>query len=906
MSLNRQGIRFFLCVVLFLILPSWLVLGTEMSGNFSAPFGLRCEYATNPLGIDVLRPRFSWVLEHAERGQKQSAFQLLVATRPSLLDRNRGDHWDSGKADSRLSTQVVYQGKALESGKTYYWKVRFWDKQGRASPYSEKAHFEMALLSPQGWKGRWIGGNDLLRKEFTLAGSVVRARAYISALGYYELRINGEKVGRNVLDPGWTTYDKRVLYTVYDVTPHLRQGANSVGVMLGGGWATLGGNFAAPIEAPFKSPAFLLQMDVALEGGEPLSLVSDTSWKAAQGPIVSNHVFHGEVYDARREQPGWDQAGFDDSNWVGAEAAVGSKGILSVQMMEPIEMVDTLVPVNMTNPGPGIYVFDMGQNFSGWAQLRVRGPRDTKITLRFAELVYDNGMINRENIRGAKARDIYILRGGGEEIYEPRFTYHGFRYVEVTGFPATPTLNSLRGRVVHTAVQPAGGFACSNPLLNQVQKIILWSLKSNLHSIPTDCPQRDERMGWLGDAHLTAEAAMLNFDMGRFYANFIRDIRDAQDPSTGTVSDTVPHRYGSRPADPAWGTAYPLLCWYMYEQYGDRRILEENYDGLKKYVEFLRSRAEDHIVNYSYYGDWVAVEKSPGKYISTCFYYYDVQLLSKIAEILARPEDAQSYSQLAPRIKEALNRKYMDPETGHYANGSQTANAFALFLGLVPQEHQGRAVGNLVENIIYAHDTHLTTGIMGTKYIMEVLSAQGRSDLAYELASQNSYPSWGYMIANGATTLWELWQDRRGPSMNSHNHPMYGSVSSWFYRVLAGINVDSATPAYRRIRIRPHVVRDLRWASGSVETLRGTVVSSWTHSGGRVTLDVVIPVNSEAEISVPRAGMTEVVVREGDQVVWEEGQYRPGVPGLAGAAEENNFITFQAGSGRYSFTVASR
>ncbi len=905
MSLNRQLIRLSLCVVLFFGFALWFVLGAERSGNLSAPSRLRCEYASNPLGIDVRRPRFSWVLEHTERGQKQSAFQLLVATRPSLLDRNRGDHWDSGKAASQQSTQVVYQGKPLESGKTYYWKIRFWDRQGKTSPYSQKAHFEMALLSPQDWKGRWIGGNDLLRKEFTLAGRVVRARAYISALGYYELRVNGEKLGKNVLDPGWTTYEKRVLYATYDVTPHLRQGANSAGVMLGGGWATLGGNFSARIDAPFESPAFLLQIDVELEGGKQLSLVSDTSWKTARGPMVSNHVFDGEVYDARREQPGWDGAGFDDSNWARAEAAIGPKGILSVQMMESIQMVDTLVPVKMANPRPGIYVFDMGQNFSGWAQLRVRGPRGTKVTLRFAELVYDDEMINRENIRRAKARDIYILRGGGAEIYEPRFTYHGFRYVEVTGFPATPTLNSLRGRVVHTAVQPAGGFACSNPLLNQIQKIILWSLKSNLHSVPTDCPQRDERMGWLGDAHLTAEAAMLNFHMSRFYSNFIRDIRDAQDSSTGTLSDTVPHRYGSRPADPAWGTAYPLLCWYMYEQYGDRRILEENYDGLKKYVEFLRSRTQDHIVNYSYYGDWVAIEKTPGKYISTCFYYSDVQLLSKIAEILGRAEDARSYSQLAVQIKEALNRKYLDPETGYYANGSQTANAFALFLGLVPQERHGQVVRNLVENIVYVHDTHLSTGIMGTKSIMDVLSTQGRSDLAYELASQTSYPSWGYMIANGATTLWELWQYRTGPSMNSHNHPMFGSVSSWFYKVLAGINVDSGTPAYRRIRIRPHVVRDLRWASGSVETLRGTVASSWTHWEGKVTLEVVIPVNSEAEISVPKAGMNEIVVREGGQVVWEDGQYRPGVPGLAGAAEENHYVTFQAGSGRYSFTAAS-
>jgi len=572
-------------------------------------------------------------------------------------------------------------------------------------------------------------------------------------------------------------------------------------------------------------------------------------------------------------------------------------------------VVDTLVPVAVTNPKPGVYVYDLGQNFSGWAQLRVKGPRGAAVTLRFSELIYDNGMINRENIRRAKARDVYILRGDSDvEVYEPRFTYHGFRYVEVTGFPGTPGLDSLRGRVVRSAVESVGNFSASKPILNQIQRLIRWGQSTNLHSIPTDCDQRDERMGWLGDAHVTAEEAMLNFDMAGFYTNFVRDIRDVQGPD-GSVTDTVPHRYGSRPADPAWGTAYPLLCWYMYEQYGDRRILEENYEGLKKYVEFLRSRAADNVLRYSYYGDWVAVEKTPGELVSSAYYYYDVQLLVKIAELLGKSGDTQTYSQLAAQIKEAFNREFYDPKRGVYANGTQTANTLALFLDLIPnKEAQDSVRSNLFNDIVYQHDSHVTTGFIGVKYLFPLLTRSGLSDLAYDLATQTTYPSWGYMIANGATTLWELWQKRTGPSMNSHNHPMFGSVGAWFYQALAGINVEADSVGYRCIRIEPQIVRDLMWVSATVDTVRGTVSSSWTHSPGAITLDVVIPVNSDAKIAMPKEEhMKDVVVRESDRVVWENGKYVSGVPGVTDATQDKNgSIVVQVGSGRYAFRLTEQ
>lgn len=866
----------------------------------AAPFNLRCEYLTNPAGIDVRQPRFSWVLENSERGEAQSAYQVLVATSPALLSQGRGDQWDTGKTQSDNSTQVVYAGQPLEGGHTYYWRVRSWDKEGRVSSYSEPASFGMGLLSRSDWKGSWIGGGNELRKAFNLPGRIVRARIYVTALGYYELRINGRRIANDVLDPAYTTYPKRVLYSTYDVTQDLKQGANAIGVMLGGGWATLSNRNA--FHGYYSSPALMLQMNVEVQGGRTFSLASDGSWKVAQGAILRDSVYNGEIYDARRDTPGWDRPGFDDSGWQSAQVVQGSQGILSAEMMPPIRVVDEIVPVAMTNPEPGVYVYDMGQNMSGWVRLRARGPRGMRVQLRYAELIYPNGMINRANIRNAKSRDIYILKGSGWETYHAHFTYHGFRYVEVTGYPGTPGLDSIRGEVVHTDVKPAGSFAASKQILNQIQHLILWSQLTNLMSIPTDCDQRDERQGWMGDAQVTAEEAMMNFRMGAFYTNFIRDIRDAQGPD-GTVTDTVPHRYGQRPADPAWGTAYPQLVWYMWQQYGDRRILEENYDGVKKYVEFLRSRAHDNILSYSYYGDWVSLVKTPGAFVSSCYYYYDVQILSRIAKVLGKADDAQAYAQLAAQIRDAMNQKFLS--SGDYANGTQTANAMALALGLPPIQSRGAVAGNLYNDIVYYHNTHLTTGFIGVKWLMPALTETGHPDVAYELAKQTTYPSWGYMIKKEATTLWELWQDKTGPSMNSQDHAMFGSVGSWFYRVLAGIRQQPGTAGYRHILIQPEIVEDLHWASGTVHTIQGTVSSSWVHKPSEITLNVVIPDGSDAVVMMPEEEeWTQVRVREGNHIVWENGHYVPGDPGISGATPVDGAIRFEIGSGNYSFAVS--
>jgi len=872
------------------------------------PTHLRCEYLENPIGIDTPHPRFFWWIEQDGRGQHQSAYEILVASNLTALMQNKGDQWDSGKVNSEDTIQVAYAGKALETGKEYYWKIRYWNEANNPSSYSAAAKFSMGILSRSEWKGSWIdggttGGNEF-RKAFTLDGAITRAQLYVTALGYYDVRINGRRIGGKVLDPAWTTYPKRVLYSTYDVTNDLRNGPNAMGVMLGGGWATLS-DPSKHIQAYYPSPALLLDMRIEMADGRIVTVATDGTWKTTRGPILEDSVYDGEVYDARRETSGWDTPDFDDSQWTPAAVVSGSDGIRSAEMMPPIRVVDTIMPKKVTNPEPGVYVFDMGQNISGWAQLQVRGPAGAKVTMRYAEVLYKDGMINRENLRSAKSRDIYVLRGGALETYEPRFTYHGFRYVEVAGYPGTPSLNSLQGKVVHTAVASTGGFLASRQILNDIQEAILWSQETNLFGVPTDCDQRDERQGWMGDAQITAEEAMMNFDMAAFYTNFLRDMRDAQDPD-GSVPPTVPHKYGPLHADLGWQSAYPIITWYMWTHYADRRALEENEPGIKRYVEYLQHNAKDNVLQAPLgpWGDWVALENTPQDYLADIWYYYDVKLLSKIETALGNSTEAESYQQSANQIRDAFNRKFFHSDTAEYSTGTQTANAMALYMGMPSSDDRPKVIDNLTNDITYYHNTHLTSGFIGIRYVMPVLTASGRSDLAYELAVQDSYPSWGYMLKQGATTLWELWQDKTGPSMNSQDHIMFGSVGAWFYQALAGIDQSGESTAFRHIRIEPQVVEDLKWASGSVQTVRGPVSSSWSRTPSSITLNVSIPVGSDAQIAIPvPSELTKEVVTESGRTVWKNGNFVPGDMGLSGAKRDSERLLFDVTSGNYSFQL---
>ena len=908
------------------------------------PTRLLCEYTVDPLGVEAAQPRLSWVAQHAERGRVQSAYQILVASSRAALSSAAADLWDSGQVQSDQSVNVEYRGRALASRLTCCWQVRWWDDRGRVSPFSDVATFEMGLLAADDWQAEWIGGGGLLRREFAIDRPPARARAYVCGLGWYELRINGAKVGDHQLDPGQTDYDRSALYATYDVTQALAAGNNAVGVMLGNGrYAQDWGLTAFPeLSHRLKAydnavPKLILQLELEFQDGTARTartVVSDGSWKVAAGPIVANDIYNGETYDARREHPGWDRPDYDDSTWQAADLVEAPRGRLVSQTgLPPIKSIATIPPAAITNPQPGSFVWDFGQNFTGWVRLTVSGPRGTAVELRHAEVLDPDGTLNLLPNGRAEATDTYILKGAGVEVYEPRFTYHGFRYVEVTGYPGTPDLATLLGVVVHSAVERVGGFSCSNPLINRIHHCVVWSQLGNLMSVPTDCPQRAERLGWMGDAQVTVEEAIYNFDMAGFHTKWLRDMREAQ-RADGSLPDVVPAYWLLYPADPPWGTACVVICWYLYLFYADQRVLAENYAMLKAWVEFLGTKAEGNLVTYSRISDWCPPGRTyateiPGELVSAWCYYHDVLMLARIARILGESADAEEYATRSQAVAEAFNRRFLKEEDYYgpadevvdallrmevYAErdtktwrkrylSSQTADALPLYLEMVPEERRDAVVANLVENVEVTHDGHVSTGIIGTRYLLDTLTKHGRADLAYRLATQTTYPSWGYMIREGATTVWERWEYLAGKGMNSHNHVMFGSVDGWFYRVLAGINQEPAGPGFKRITIKPYVLGDLSHAGASVNTIRGAVAARWQRTERGLSLEVTLPVNSAGEVHVPVLGLSNPVVREGGEVVYRDGALAGGAAGITAARRSGEYVSFAVGSGTYSFTL---
>ncbi|HEX2924499.1 MAG TPA: family 78 glycoside hydrolase catalytic domain, partial [Chloroflexota bacterium] len=652
---------------------------------------LRCEYATNPIGLDVPAPQFSWRIESDKKMVLQGGYRILVSDSPEQLAKDSGNVWDSGPQHSSRSCGIVYQGKELESRKSYCWKVKVWDSHEAASGWSEPASFEMGLTRQEDWKGDWVGmmpgwsGKPLYFKRTFHVGKPLRqARLYISAIGYGSIELNGAKVGDHVLDPAMSEYAKRVYYTTYDVAKYLRTD-NVMLITVGQGW--------------YGIPKLRLQMELAYDDGTFETITSTDVRNVATGPIQASSIYDGEVYDARLENSDLRTTApitVQNRQWSVAQIADPPGGKMVAQKLEPIKVVDTLLPRSITEPLPGVYVVDSGQNLAGWASLRVKGNRGSVITLKFAETLYDNGTVNQENLRAAQATDTYILKGGVEETWEPSFTYHGFRYIQIEGFPYRPDTGSIQIRVVRSAVNQTGRFSCSNELLNRIHGMVVATEASNLHGVPTDCPQRDERMGWMNDLTVRMEEALYNFDLSRFYAKFIDDVADTQGKD-GTITCTAPFRYGSRPADPV-SASYLLLALKSYQFYGNQSILRTHYDGMKAWVDYLASRTENGIVNYSYYGDWSppaefgvngsAIPKNtPGQFISTGYLYYCARMLSQMAAVLGKSDDASAYAALADKTATALNGKYWDEKAGGYATNNQSCNSFALFLGLVAKEN---------------------------------------------------------------------------------------------------------------------------------------------------------------------------------------------------------------------------
>lgn len=923
--------------------------GRAGQGGGEPPIGLqanqlKCEHLTNPLGIEAPQPRLSWVLESNKRAQLQTAYQILVASSLNELQANNADKWDSGTVVSDNSVEVAYRGSSLKSGERCYWKVRSWGKDGKPGTYSAASYFEMGLLNPTDWHGKWIGAkkgisSPLLRREFRLSKSVRRGRIYLSGLGYYELHINGSRVGNRVLDPASTYYTNdqpfplhsRVLYVSYDVTELLKSGANAIGVILGHGWYSAESDVAPSPSGrtPYGDrPRLMLQMNIEFADGERMSLSTDESWKTSSGPITYNDLFHGETYDARLEQTGWDKPAYNDAAWDKAALVDAPTGVLTAEVFPANQVTEILKPIRVISPkAPEFfaetYVYDFGQNFTGWVKIRTSGPRGARVTLRYAARIYpeDDSLDNRSNLPpflDARQTDTYILKGEGAEEWEPRFTLHGFRYVEVRGFGDLPSLESVEGHFVHSALTPTGVFTSSNELINKIHHNIQWTFASSLQGLVQDAADRAERQGWLGDPGFVAEDYAYNFDMTTLWEKWLNDMKDIQ-KTDGNLPLVAPLHWRTIkgqedfPIDvyakwPVFQSTYPLLIWYLYQYYGDTRVLEEHYDGLKRLIDFQGTSASDYIIP-SGLGDHMEPQENghhhfspihtPAPLTSTAFYYYDTLILSQVAEVLRKTDDATRYAALAQKIKDAFNGKFLNRASNQYATGSQTSNALPLFFEMVPEDKIPAVLKNLIDDIVTKHNGHQSTGIVGTNALAQALPRYGAGEVMYQLATQSTFPSLGYQVALGATTLCETLNCE--PWL-SQNMKMFGSVDKFFYRNLAGIGLGS--PGYRHIVIKPQVLGGLRSVSASVDTVRGVVAVEWAKGDSSLDLKILIPAGSDADISIPKLGNLDVVVAESGHDIWKGYAYVPGVAGLTGAKDGGDCIMVHAGSGAYRFNVS--
>ena len=892
------------------------------------PVLLRCEYRTNPLGIDEGVPRLSWALESEGRSQAQSAYRVLVARSEEDLEAEENLLWDSGRVESNRSVGVEYEGETLRSGSRCVWKVRVWDGEGNPSPYSGPAVFEIGLLKGSDWEGAWISlgegppqdvdpptgdeyddvGTALapspyLRKEFRLEKPVSRARLYATALGVYEPYVNGERVGEDVLAPGWTDYRKRVQYQTYDVTGLLEEGRNVLGAVLGDGWYAGFVGFDPKHRGAHYGPRphLLAQLQVEYEDGTMQSIVSDGSWKSSTGPILYSDLLVGESYDARQEMAGWHEPGFDDSDWYPAGVEEIQSPPLVAQPDEGVRVIEEVAAEAVAEPESGVYVFDMGQNMVGWVRLKVEGEAGTEVTLRHAEALNPDGTIYTTNLRFARATDRYVLRGGGEEVYEPRFTFHGFRYVEVTGYPGEPPLEAITGRVVHSATPPTGSFECSSPMVNKLQSNIVWGQRGNFLSIPTDCPQRDERLGWTGDAQIFVGTASFNMDVAAFFTKWMADVEDAQSPEGAfpDVAPLLPMTLDLSRGAPAWGDAGIIVPWTIYRFYGDTRIVEKHYGAMTRWMDYLHKANPELLRNNKLgnnYGDWLSPfgDATPKDLLATAYWAYDAKLIAEMACATGRDGDGAAYEELFENIKNAFNAAYVDPE-GRVKGDTQTGYLLALHMDLLPEELRAAAAEHLIE-AIEREDWHLSTGFAGVGYLCPVLTEAGYPDVAYRLLENETYPSWGYTIRNRATTIWERWDgwtEEKGfqsPNMNSFNHYSLGSVGEWLYRYVGGIDADTA--GFGRILIRPRPGGSLTHARAEYDSVRGKIVSAWSIEGDQFTLGVTIPPNTTATVHVPvESGLG---ISESDNPLEQ-------AEGVKILRMEEREVVLAVGSGHYEF-----
>ncbi|MGQ9592017.1 MAG: glycoside hydrolase family 78 protein [Planctomycetota bacterium] len=913
---------------------------------------LRCEYLVDPLAVERARPRLGWILSSSARGVRQTAYRILVSSSPEKLASGEGDLWDSGRVESSETNQIAYAGKPLGSLERAFWKVRVWTNAGGASPWSAPGTWRAGFVRPEDWGARWVGCRDPLpegdptpaqpspyfRKEFELPAAPKRAVLTATALGLYELRLNGAKVGDALLSPEWTDYRRRIQYQAYDATGLLRKGRNAIGAILGEGWyaGRIGISHVVP-DGKLRNHygrrlALLARLDVELEDGRTVTVATDASWRATnRGPILSSCILDGEAYDSRLDMPGWDSAGFDDSAWSAVEELPAPAAALVAQPNEPVRVTEELRPVRISEPSPGKYVVDFGQVLSGVTRIRVRGEAGTTVTLRHAEVLSADGNIYRDNLRmdvyakdpslkygkylGARQEDRYTLRGLGEEVFQPRFTYHGFRYVEVTGLRENPTPDSIVALAFHSAPPVAGSFECSSPLLNRLARNIVWTHRDNMHSVPTDCPQRDERCGWMGDMLVFAQTACFDMDMAAFFTKWVGDIRDAQ-ADDGRYPDIAPHPFDPNArfsGVPAWGDAGTVVPWRMYVNYGDRRVLEEHFDSARRWVDWIAAQNPDRLWKnrrHNDYGDWLNGDtlrlegfgypkggaEMPKEVFATAFFQHSASLVAKMAAALGREEDARRYAALADEIRAAFNAAYVKDD-GTIHGDTQSGYALALGFDLLPEAKRPLAAQRMVQRI-EEYKGHISTGFHTTVHLMNELTRWGHNDVAYQLVGNRTIPSWGYTIEQGATTIWERWDgyvEGRGfqdPGMNSFCHYAFGSVGEWMYRTILGISPDEAHPGWAHFVLRPRPGKGLEWAKGSYESIRGRIASEWRVRGQDLEFTCTVPPNATATIYVPAKGAS--LVTEGGKPARE-------AEGLRFLREEEGAVAFEASSGTYRF-----
>ncbi|MCW3093760.1 MAG: alpha-L-rhamnosidase [Ferruginibacter sp.] len=892
---------------------------------------LRCEMLVNPLGVDVASPRLSWEIESAERNVQQTTYQVMVASTKEKLARGEADYWNSGKVNADQSIHIEYAGKKLNSRAACYWKVIITTNKGTANSL-ETAFWTTGLLEKNDWKAKWIGYDHgaawdsisqfsrlsarYFRKRFQSALGIKRASVYIAGLGLYELYINGKKANQNaVLVPSPTDYRKSVLYNTIDVTSQVKAGENVIGAVLGNGrFFTMRQNYKPKKINTFGYPKMLLQLEIEYTNGSTKTIVSNASWKfTADGPIRTNNEYDGEEYDATKELAGWNSTGFDDGKWSRPELVKAPGGILVAQKNEPMKVMKIIKPVLIKRLRDEKYILDMGQNFSGCLHMKVSGKRGQRVTFRFGESLQPTGQLYVANLRDAKVTDVYTLRGGAAESWQPSFVYHGFRYVEISNYPGIPSIENFEGQMVYDDLQTTGSFVTSSETINRIYQNAWWGIASNYKGMPIDCPQRNERQPWLGDRATGSTGESFLFDNEKLYAKWLDDIEQSQ-TTEGAIPDVAPAFWNYYSDNVTWPGTYILVANMLYRQFGDKQSITKHYPSMKKWMDYMRDKyLVNDILTKDKYGDWCvppeslemirskdSLRNTNGALMATAYYYRLLQHMKDFAVLAGKEADAENYSALAEKIKPAFNKKFFNSQKNYYDNNTVTANILPLYFGMVPEVVEEKVFNNIYNKIKIENHMHISTGVIGTQWLMRGLTDHGRSDIAYTMASTTSYPSWGYMVENGATTIWELWNgNTANPQMNSQNHVMLlGDLLIWYYENLAGIKSDDKSVAFKKIIMKPEIVDGLYFVNASYKSTYGNIKSHWVKDSARKNFNwqITIPANTKAIIYIPASSLDDIT---------ENAQSVKGANGITFLKMEDGNAVFEIGSGSYFFESAT-